>query len=709
LKQTNPDQIGVNLANSPDFRIGSASFSPPHCEVRTGTGFFRLQPRVMQVLVLLNSMAGKVVTKEDLILHCWDGAAVTDDSITRVISQLRKLAKELGDNVFAIRTVPKVGYALDKAEVEAPVSSSQDTPTGGPKSEARAHKSRTIILAVPVVIAALLFAWWQFGSSKDWETGPMQVLEIGPDLQSHPAVSPDGQYLVYSSDRAGQNRDLWMVRIDGGDPTRLTTHPDIDHHPAYSPSGAKLAYVRSKHEDTQTPCRVIVRDLSDGSERIVARCKNASFSNSTPAWSLDEKSLYISEEVTADQDSVVRLVELDLATGETTPLTNPGEGVRGDLDPVLSPDGSSLLFRRATTFREGKHFVLDLSDLSISQLTKEGRFATFQWTPDGQRIISFSRDDRTGLSFYSPDGELREQRPSGVVHTLLRMSRGGDLFVAEALMQRAEIVDRRGSEESRLATVAGQHRLPTISRQGQIAFFTSNGGDAVLWLVEGNEAPRRLIELPTISALAWSPDGQELAYSTEDGDHLGVFTLTSEDVRKMPWDGSPIGSIAWSPDGQSLIFGARKDDEWRLWKVDQDLAAPSQPWSEAGWWAVRSNSSAVFAARSDQPGIWQMSPSGEPAQQIEDSFASGQRIGRTTDRRNGFSVTDTQVFFHRDGEALGDNGMIMSKQIAPGGAAVAQVELAENFASFSAGENGRIVFTRDTRDFRLVSWRLIER
>jgi WD40 repeat protein len=177
----------------------------------------------------------------------------------------------------------------------------------------------------------------------------------------------------------------------------------------------------------------------------------------------------------------------------------------------------------------------------------------------------------------------------------------------------------------------------------------------------------------------------------------------------MPWDGGPIGSIAWSPDGQSLIFGARKDDEWRLWKVDQHLAAPSQPWSEAGWWAVRSNSSAIFAARSDQVGIWQMSAFGEPAQQIEDSFASGQRIGRTTDRRNGFSVADTQVFFHRDGEALGDNGMIMSKQIAPRRAAVAQVELGENFASFSAGENGRIVFTRDTRDFRLVSWRLIER
>ena len=177
----------------------------------------------------------------------------------------------------------------------------------------------------------------------------------------------------------------------------------------------------------------------------------------------------------------------------------------------------------------------------------------------------------------------------------------------------------------------------------------------------------------------------------------------------MSWDGGTIGSIAWTPDGQSLIFGARKDNEWRLWEVNQALASSAQPWGEAGWWAVRSNSNAIFAARANEPGIWRMSEQGEPLEQVEDSFSSGQRIGRTTDRRNGFSVTDTQIFFHRDGERIGDNGMIMSKQIAAGGAASVSVELGESFSNFSAGENGRIVFTKDTRDLRLVSLRLIER
>ena len=682
--------------------------------MRADTREFHLQPRVMQVLVLLYSMDGTVVTKEELILHCWDGAAVTDDSITRVISQLRKLAKDLGGEIFTIRTVPKVGYALDTPADAALPSEAQNAPISETHSDAPTKRRRATILAIPLAIGALFLAWWQFSSPSDWEIGAVKVLDFGPSVQTHPAISPDGEYLVYSSPRAGQNRDLWMVRLGGGEPARLTTHPDLDHHPAFSPSGTKLAFVRSKPGDSTVPCKVIVRDLSAGSETIVARCKKSSFSNSTPAWSLNEQSLYISEEVTEDQDSAVRLVELDLETGERTILTDPGDGGRGDLYPIPSPDGRHLLFIRATTWQEGRHFVLDLSDRSITPLTDEGRFGTFHWTPDGERIVSISSDDRTGLSFYSVDGELQEQRPSGLVHTLGRMSRSGDLFVAESLMQRTVIVDRQGdqdvgAQDNEFAIVAGAHRMPTLSRHGQLAFSTSSGENAIVWLAEGDEQPRRLAELPTFSDHAWSPDGAKLAYATEGGDRLGIFTVDSETMSEMPWDGGPIGSIAWNPDGQSLIFAAMKDKEWRLWKVNTDFASAPKQWSEPNWWAVRSNGSAVFAVRADQPGIWLMSTAGEPAEQVEDTFTSGHLIGRANDRRNAFWATDTQVYFHRAGELIEDNGVIMAKSISSARAAYPHIELGEPFAKFSAGENGRVVFTRNTRDMRLLSLRLIER
>ena len=56
------------------------------------------------------------------------------------------------------------------------------------------------------------------------------------------AVSPDGQHLLFSSDRAG-NQDLWTVPITGRELVRLTTDPTPEWGPRYSPSSS---YIRRR-------------------------------------------------------------------------------------------------------------------------------------------------------------------------------------------------------------------------------------------------------------------------------------------------------------------------------------------------------------------------------------------------------------------------------------------------------------------------------
>ncbi|WP_108791337.1 winged helix-turn-helix domain-containing protein [Erythrobacter sp. Alg231-14] len=683
--------------------------SPARCEIRDGEQVFRLQPRVMQVLVLLHSRKGQVTTKEDLILHCWYGAAVTDDSITRVISQLRKLSKDLGGDVFAIRTIPKVGYAFELGDIVIEDGEDQGVASDQPVQDAPRSNWRPALLAIPLVIVALVIGWWQFGARDAWSFGTLQPLNLEGDIQSHPAVSADGLFIVYSATRGSDNRDLWMARSTGGVATRLTTHPDIDHQAAFSPSGDRLVFVRSTFDDAARPCRIIVLDLSDLRETIVSRCKSASFRISTPAWSPDEKSLYLSEAVTASPDSVIRLVELDLETGERTPLTEPREAIRGDYDPKISPDGTKLIFRRATDFRSGKHFMLDLTDNSLVKLTGEGRFRVYEWTPDGEQILLLAPDEGAGLTAYTAEGELIEQRSSGLLHPLLRMSRGDNLLAAEVSIQSSVIIDQRGGSTTELASARNNQRLLTISSQDVLAFMTADEESSTVWLVEDGSPPRRFVDLPSINVLTWSPDGTELAYATVEGDKLGVININDEKPREMAWDGRIIGSMAWNPDGQSLIFAVQTDAQWHLWTVPASLESQANQWSAPGWWAVRSNSNAIFATRADEPGIWRMSQSGEPIDQFETTFASGQSIGRTIDTRNGFVVTETQVFFHRNGADVGANGSIMAMPIGAGDSAVRQVELEDAFSDFSAGQDGRIVHAKRLRDHFIVTLQLEER
>ncbi|MEP3423011.1 MAG: winged helix-turn-helix domain-containing protein [Erythrobacter sp.] len=703
MDQSKSTDVGVNLANLADFRIAAAEVLPSRCEICKDERVYRVQPRVMQVLVLLHSLQGKVATREELILHCWDGAAVTDDSITRVISHLRKLAKDLDGEAFSVRTIAKVGYALDAVKTGEEDGDGQGA-TPDQQAEPRQRSLKVAgMLAIPLLIVSLIFSVWQLGSQSGWTIGRVQQLNLEGEIQSHPAVSPDGQFIVYSASKGSDNRDLWMARAAGGASTRLTTHPDIDHQAAFSPSGNMLVFVRSTFADPTTPCRIILKDLSDLSETIVSRCKSASFRISTPAWSADEKSLYLSEAVTTAPDSVIRLVKLDLETGERTPLTEPREGIRGDYDPKISPDGRRLIFRRATDFRSGKHYLLNLADNSLVPLTEEGFFRVYTWTPDGEQIFLLAPDEGAGLTVFDSDGQFVEQRASGLLHPLLRMSRGGGLLAAEVLIQRSAIVDRSGNETSEISSVRNRQRLPTISSLGTLAFMTSDEKEATIWLIEDGKSAHRFVDLPLINALAWSPDGRELAYATAEGDRLGIVNVADEKRREMPWDRSTISSIAWAPDGQSLIFGAQKNDQWRLWNVPENFASQARQWSEEGWWAARSNSNAIFATRADQPGIWRMSRSGQPLERVETTFATGQSIGRTIEARNAFAVTDTHIYFHRNGADVGESGAIMSQPIAPTGSAITELELDQDFSEFSVVQDGRIVFVKQVRDHYIVT------
>ncbi len=93
------------------FSIGTIAVEPSTRQLKSGTVSLTLEPRVLQVLVLLVQAEGRVVGRQELIDRCWSGRVVGEQAINRVIAILRKLAADLGEP-FAIHTVTKVGYRL---------------------------------------------------------------------------------------------------------------------------------------------------------------------------------------------------------------------------------------------------------------------------------------------------------------------------------------------------------------------------------------------------------------------------------------------------------------------------------------------------------------------------------------------------------------------------------------------------------------------
>jgi TolB-like protein/DNA-binding winged helix-turn-helix (wHTH) protein/Flp pilus assembly protein TadD len=112
-------------------RIGEWSVEPALDALRRGSEIVRLEPKAMELLVVLASRPGQVVSREELLSAVWPGVVVGDEALSQAVTKLRKA---LGDDARAptyIETISKRGYRLI-ARVEARESGpAMETPTAG--------------------------------------------------------------------------------------------------------------------------------------------------------------------------------------------------------------------------------------------------------------------------------------------------------------------------------------------------------------------------------------------------------------------------------------------------------------------------------------------------------------------------------------------------------------------------------------------------
>ncbi|RKY85129.1 hypothetical protein DRP98_03540, partial [candidate division KSB1 bacterium] len=67
----------------------------------------------------------------------------------------------------------------------------------------------------------------------------------GNDLAA--SISPDGQWIVFASDRSG-NFDLWIKSVTGGLLRQLTTHRADDLDPHWAADGKKIVFVSRRRD-----------------------------------------------------------------------------------------------------------------------------------------------------------------------------------------------------------------------------------------------------------------------------------------------------------------------------------------------------------------------------------------------------------------------------------------------------------------------------
>lgn len=98
-------------------------------------------------------------------------------------------------------------------------------------------------------------------------------------------------------------------------------------------------------------------------------------------------------------------------------------------------------------------------------------------------------------------------------------------------------------------------------------------GEGALWVTEPNQSPSLAIWASAkshVTALAWSPSGDRLAFATDDSSSPGppksVIHILAADVSGdyRIASGDNIHSLAWSPDSARLAFTQNQGDIWAV-------------------------------------------------------------------------------------------------------------------------------------------------
>ena len=536
--------------------------------------------------------------------------AAVPPSVQRLLRRcLRK------DPLGRLRDIGDARIEIGEALIERPIDS---TITQAAASRAvtkeRVGSLGRYIGGTALVVAALLVGYLGRGlrpttTTEVWNTRQITGLQA---IESQPSLSPDGQFIVYTSDQRG-NLDIYWQLVDGQNVQNLTESSQADdYQPAFSPDGSRIAF-RSDRGDGGL---YVMGGFGENPRPLIDRGYD-------PAWSPDGEWIVFSDLSIVDPTN---LILGGLAKVEVADPTNVVElHDRGYL-PTFSPNGYRIAYfdteaaqRDIFTISAGGGDPVPVTDDAALDWAPawgpEGRRLYFSSARGGlQNIWWIAIDEASGV----PQGEAQQVSVSETDHGWLSVS--GDGLSIAYTARREPMNLQRVAFDPASRKVVGTPESVTSGTNSVIRFDISPDGES---LVYGTQTRLRPPDLYLISADGSGPvqqltdnehndasprfslDGRQIVYVSGRGSSHELWRMdlesriTNQLTRVGEWSASdPV----LSPDGSRLMYRVTTDDDYvnYLMSLDQEWGSQTpemlpnpegdtfQPnyWSPNGRWIV---------------------------------------------------------------------------------------------------------------------------
>jgi Tol biopolymer transport system component len=212
-------------------------------------------------------------------------------------------------------------------------------------------------------------------------TGLRRLTFDGEDYRERVATwSPDGSRIAYAASHDG-NFDIYTIDANGGDRRRITTDPARDDYPSWTSDG-RIVFTRGLLSD-DTSIWIVGADGTNP-QRLNLPGPHAAAADASPRGS---KIVYATD---ASGLGVIHVATLDGTTvSSDVAVSKPAHDGLGDQEPKWSPSGNDIVYLHDHGNVDNDIYVVHADGSGQRQLTNTPNRPEFwvNWSSDGKEVL----------------------------------------------------------------------------------------------------------------------------------------------------------------------------------------------------------------------------------------------------------------------------------------------------------------------------------